>query len=341
MNNTQFFKFQKGHFSSLKQPSNHGDPLDTMKRVNSGELSIAQVQGARDYMEDTYCAVEFLNELVNIPLPGVQAGNIPKKKIVSKLADLIPNLVKRSTAPELVIKNCLWSFYAIFDGHGGEAAAKYAQVNLLVNIVRSPCFPNNVMGSLLDGFQKTNDEFSQRYPSFRCGTTAVMALFRDDTVFVANLGDSRAILGKIDHEGNKIAVDIGKPHTTADPKECERIVEKGGVVIQWGGGLRVNGELVVTRSIGDPQIGPCVISEPEIIKIDIEKEHKFLVLASDGLFDVMKSQEIVDFIFTKKAEYKANPNIANNISDLLIETALQRESKDNISAIIVFFEADN
>jgi len=332
------FKFQKGHFTSYKQTSSHADPLDAMKRVNSGELSIAQVQGARDYMEDTYCAVEFLNELVNVPLPGVQAGNIPKKQIVRRLAEnIIPNLVKRTTIPEIVAKNYLWSFYAICDGHGGEAAAKYAQVNLLVNIVKSPCFPNNVIGSILDGFQKTNDDFNQRYPSFRCGTTAVMALFRDDTVFVANLGDSRAVLGKIDPEGKKIAVEIGKPHTTADPKESARIIERGGVVIQWGGGLRVNGELVVTRSIGDPQIGPCVIAEPEIIKIDIEKEHKFLVLASDGLFDVMKSQEIVDFIFTKKAEYKVNPNAANNISDLLIETALQRESKDNISAIIVFF----
>jgi len=338
------FKFQKGHFAVYKQASGHADPLDTMKRVNSGELSIAQVQGARDYMEDTYCAVEFLNELVNVPLPGIQVGNVPKKQIVRRLAEnMMPNLMKHTTAPELVPpKNYLWSFYAVYDGHGGEAAAKYAQVNLLVNIVKSTCFPNNVIGSLLDGFQKTNDEFNQRFPSFRCGTTAVIALFRDDTVFLANVGDSRALLGKVDGEGKKIAVDLGQIHTTADQKENARVIEKGGVILQWGGGLRVNGELVVTRSIGDPQIGPCMISEPEIVKIDIEKEHKFLVLASDGLFDVMKSQEIVDFIFAKKAETKANPNASvNNISDALIDTALQRESKDNISAIIVFFETDN
>jgi len=195
------------------------------------------------------------------------------------------------------------------------------------------------MSAITEGFQKTNDLFNIRFPNFKCGTTAVIALFRDDTVFVANVGDSRALLGKMDNEGRRIVQEIGRVHTTADAKEIGRIGDSGGMVMNWQGGLRVNGELIVTRSIGDPHMGPCIISDPDITKIDIGREDKFLVLASDGLFDVMSSQEVVDFVFDKKAEAKASKSV-NNISDLLVEAALAKQSNDNISAIIVLFEAD-
>jgi len=132
-------------------------------------------------------------------------------------------------------------------------------------------------------------------------------------------------------------------HTPADQNERLRVETAGGKITtaKTTAALRVGGILAVTRSIGDMALKAQVIAEPATSVTNLGSEDEFVVLATDGLFERMNYQEVVDFIRNERAKPVPEGeklNTHNTVTRKLVEEALRRESQDNITALVVFFK---
>jgi protein phosphatase 1L len=148
-----------------------------------------------------------------------------------------------------------------------------------------------------------------------------------DRLLVANVGDSRAVICR---GGEAFALSSDHKPNRAD--ERQRIEDAGGVVM-WAGTWRVGGVLAVSRAFGDRLLKRYVVAEPEIQEDVIQKGVDFLILASDGLWDVVTNQEAVSMVKSiENTEEAANK---------LTEEAYRRGSADNITCVIVRFNHDH
>lgn len=164
------------------------------------------------------------------------------------------------------------------------------------------------------------------------GCTAVCTFISPTHIFIANCGDSRAVL--YDGENLRFATEDHKP---LNPKERKRIIDAGGTATD-----RINGTLAVSRALGDfdfkkdRQRGPCeqlVSPEPEVTVIERKKNDEFLILACDGIWDVIDNDDLCKFVsYTLKIE----PNLENVCSSIL-DVCLRKGSRDNMSIIIIVF----
>jgi len=162
------------------------------------------------------------------------------------------------------------------------------------------------------------------------------------TIVISNIGDSRAVLSR-----ESCAVELTRDHKPNDPVEWNRIYKLGGFVqwfgdtdaagepIQGTGIYRVNGNLALSRAIGDRSERPAVTAEPDIAVLPICDTDHFIVLATDGLWDVMDSADVVTFIH-ELLDVSADVAEKDDIASMLVEEALRRGSFDNITVIIIW-----
>ena len=159
----------------------------------------------------------------------------------------------------------------------------------------------------------------------------------------ANIGDSRAVLSR-----NASAINLTRDHKPNDPIEQQRIEELGGSIYWHGhvdnddrpipgtGVYRVNGNLALSRAIGDRSERPAVTADPEISMLSLQPEmDEFIILATDGLWDVMSSADAVKFVH-KLLQKVENAKERKVIVGKLVEEALRRGSYDNITVVIVW-----
>lgn len=215
--------------------------------------------------------------------------------------------------------------FAIFDGHLGHAVPSYLQKNLFRNIFKEEEFWVDPARSIPKAYEKTDEEIlSQNSDIARGGSTAVTAiLINGRRLWIANLGDSRAVISK-GGQALQLTVDH-EPNT-----DRETIEGKGGFVSNMPGDVpRVNGQLAVSRAFGDKSLKSHLRSDPDVRDITIDVNAELLILASDGLWKVMSNQEAVDIARKIKDSQKAAKQLASE--------ALKRESKDDISCIVVRF----
>ncbi|CAI9768345.1 unnamed protein product [Fraxinus pennsylvanica] len=170
------------------------------------------------------------------------------------------------------------------------------------------------------------------------GSTAVVAVVSPDKIIVSNCGDSRAVLCR-----NGVAIPLSTDHKPDRPDELDRIQEAGGRVFFWDG-PRVLGFLAMSRAIGDNYLKPYVISEPEVTITDRTAEDECLILASDGLWDVVSNETAcgVARMCLKSCKQlsdtvggESSDKACSDASILLTKLALARQSADNISIVVV------
>ncbi|KAI5396959.1 protein kinase and PP2C-like domain-containing protein isoform X1 [Lathyrus oleraceus] len=225
--------------------------------------------------------------------------------------------------------------FGIFDGHRGAAAAEFSS-RAVPAILQNLGFTDSPANTLVEAFLRTDTAFRKELDSYRksnrCiqkdmhpGCTAIAAIVSGNRLFVANSGDCRAVLCRA---GNPTA--LSKDHVASCLQERERVIRHGGQVHwqvdTWRVGLPA---LQVTRSIGDDDLKPAVTAEPEITEHALCAEDEFLVMASDGLWDVMSSLDVINII-------KDTVKEAGMCSKRLATEAVERGSKDNITVIVVF-----
>lgn len=187
---------------------------------------------------------------------------------------------------------------------------------------------------LKDAFIKTDEEFSDSgLQAGLVGSTAVVALVGTHRVWIANCGDSRAVLSR----GGR-AIQVTDDHKPEREDEAERVEKAGGQVLYWNG-HRVMGVLAMSRAIGDHCLRPYVIPEPEISVFARHARDELLLLASDGLWDVLSNQEATDLALRsikrareKGASRKAAARVAATV---LTKAAVDRGSRDNITVVII------
>ncbi|XP_062545054.1 uncharacterized protein LOC134211808 isoform X2 [Armigeres subalbatus] len=225
------------------------------------------------------------------------------------------------------------SFYGVFDGHGGQDAAFFTAAHLCYNIAKSSKYPHNIEGAIKEAFLKTDVAFIDKSDkhALNCGTTALACIYRaiEKRLFVGWVGDSQALLvceGKV--------CQIVSPHVPSVESECSRIEKLGGVVLNWNGTYRVNGQLAVSRAIGDAPLKPYITGEPDVSTISLEGKEDFLIIASDGLWESLSEDFIALFVYRMIAD---NPECADSIAENLVERA-RKGTSDNITVVVVFFK---
>lgn len=294
-------------------------------------------------------------------------------------------------------------FLGVFDGHWGSAAAKFASrhVPLLfdklmrsnisapdVNIssthlVADKAFIDEfVVNEPLDAYSSQavkamyysitltqHDFLTKMSDAERSGSTVTTAAVFQDMIVVANVGDSRAVLC-CDSYGTSVA--LTEDHTPMLPAERHRVEASGGFISE-GQTKRVNGQLAVTRSIGNAALVHVLSSIPDIAvvrrhplrsrtcevlstgssasscvqlryrwsdAITVKNSQQlFLIVASDGLWDVMTNQEAVDFVCSFLLSALSNdqslpPHSFQDAAKMLAQEAFVRGSTDNIGVCI-------
>ncbi|KAJ6865734.1 protein phosphatase 2C 58 [Populus alba x Populus x berolinensis] len=217
--------------------------------------------------------------------------------------------------------------FAIFDGHLGHEVASYLQTHLFDNILKEHDFWTDTESCNKESLSlQTDAEILEKAIALgKGGSTAVYSNtdHMDEKLVVANVGDSRAVVCK-----NGVAEQLSVDHEPS--REKGMIESRGGFVSNIPGDVpRVDGQLAVARAFGNKSLKIHLSSEPDMSEQMIHNDIEFLVLASDGIWKVMSNQEAVDCIKHIKDSHSAAKN--------LVEQALSRKSKDDISCIVVRF----
>ncbi|KAJ4729771.1 Protein phosphatase 2C family protein [Melia azedarach] len=216
--------------------------------------------------------------------------------------------------------------FAIFDGHLGHDVANYLQTHLFDNILKEQDFWTNTENAIRKAYHTTDAEILEKaFVLGKGGSTAVTAiLINGQKLVVANVGDSRAVICK-----NGVAKQLSVDHEPS--KEKKLIESRGGFVSNLPGDVpRVDGQLAVARAFGDKSLKIHLSSEPDVAMEIVDDNTEFLILASDGIWKVMTNQEAVDCI--------KNIKDAQSAAKHLIEQAVSKKSKDDISCIVVRFQ---
>ncbi|CAG8498721.1 183_t:CDS:10 [Paraglomus occultum] len=236
-----------------------------------------------------------------------------------------------------------YSFFGVYDGHGGPNIAKYSGSNLHKRISHDDAFVRGELrASIMSGFLGL-DEDLKTHPDFKndpSGCTAVVALITPDNhILVGNAGDSRAVIS-VRGEAQPLSNDH-KPH---NKDESDRINKAGGFV-EFG---RVNGNLALSRAIGDFEFKQnagldakeqIVTAHPEVKEFTIDPETEFIVLACDGIWDCLSSQDVVAFIRQEISKNADLTQACENLMDRCLAPGsdLGGVGCDNMTVIIVGF----
>jgi serine/threonine protein phosphatase PrpC len=216
-------------------------------------------------------------------------------------------------------ENAKMGLFSLYDGHGGEDSVKYVKdrlAEILAKFIKNS--NDSIDNCLISAFEKVDNEL-KFYDSENTGTTATVVVIHGKNLFLANVGDSSCMFINSNFEVKKISYD----HKCTDEKEIERIKYAGGMIFN----NRVFGQLALTRALGDHAIKKYgVISKPFTAKIEV-KSGDFVVIASDGVWDVNSDEDVKGFI--------QKGGRCTEIVDAIVKQSLLKGSKDNISCIVL------
>ncbi|XP_078448242.1 putative protein phosphatase 2C 60 [Wolffia australiana] len=280
------------------------------------------------------------------------------------------------------------TFVGVYDGHGGPETSLYVNDNLFQNLKRFSAEQQSMSADALrKAFQATEEGFLSLVarqwaikPQIAAvGSCCLVGVICNGTLFLANLGDSRAVLGRrVKATGEVLAVQLSAEHNASiesvrqelfslHPDDPQIVVLKHNV---W----RVKGIIQVSRSIGDfylkkaefnreplfskfrlkqPLKRPILSGEPSILVQPLQPQDQFLIFASDGLWEHLSNQEAVDIVRThprsgsarrlvKAALRAAAKKREMRFSDLnKIDRGVRRHFHDDITVVVVFIDLDN
>lgn len=254
------------------------------------------------------------------------------------------------------------SFFGLYDGHGGSGCADYLRDNLHKFIISDSHFPLNPQKAIVNGFVKAEKDFIEKSESSYdpSGSCAIVLLIIEKRCYIANVGDSRALLSG--SNGRKTYA-LSRDHRPGDEKEYQRILQAGGKIYQTEyenqnvasehivGPLRViPGKLSVSRTIGDIEAknqkyggNPnVIISTPEIKYFDINDNSDYILIGCDGIYEKMKNKQIVDTVWSviNNSEREAIDihNMAGMSLEKTVDECLKKDSTDNLTMIIICFK---
>lgn len=232
------------------------------------------------------------------------------------------------------------NFYAVFDGHGGKHVSEFLNNHLYKYFIQkkvkyplSKTYVNKVYDHLQNRLRNSHKNFS-----YHCGSTALVVIKykKGNNYFlnILNTGDCRCVLSR-----GSLSIPLTSDHKPDYIEERIRIENLGGVIEFDDYDFRIKG-LSVSRAFGDIDATPYVTHLPYIGQFKLEKSDRFLVIACDGLWDVVENHIVTDFVLKRcyKNDLKTRKNKKLDIARELAKFAIEKGSTDNVSVIVVFFD---
>ncbi|XP_031262667.1 probable protein phosphatase 2C 60 [Pistacia vera] len=277
------------------------------------------------------------------------------------------------------------TFVGIYDGHGGPETSRFINDHLFQHLKRFTAEQQSMSVDVIrKAYQATEDGFfsvvTRQWPMkpqiAAVGSCCLVGVVCGGTLYIANLGDSRAVLGRLVRAtGEVLAIQLSSEHNvgiesvrremhSSHPEDSQIVVLKHNV---W----RVKGLIQVSRSIGDvylkkaeynkeplyakfrlrePFKKPILSSEPSISVLELQPHDQFVIFASDGLWEHLTNQEAVDIVqnhprfgsarrLVKAALQEAAKKREMRYSDLKkIDRGVRRHFHDDITVIVVFLD---
>lgn len=232
------------------------------------------------------------------------------------------------------------AFFAVFDGHGGSNVAKYCGEHLHKKVVSMEDYEKgDFEKALKSAFLACDDDMLQdeEMKDDMSGSTAICTLIKNNKIYCSNSGDSRAVCSEAGS-----CVELSYDHKPSDEEEAKRIVAAGG----WVEFNRVNGNLALSRAMGDfifkrnnkkSAEEQIVTAFPDVIVKEITLDHEFILLACDGIWDVMSNEEVVDFVRIRIAKKLLPEQICEELltNCLAPDCQLGGLGCDNMTVILV------
>ncbi|KAF9621667.1 hypothetical protein IFM89_025578 [Coptis chinensis] len=279
------------------------------------------------------------------------------------------------------------TFIGVYDGHGGPETSRYINNNLFHHLKRFTSEQQSMsVDAIRKAFQATEEGFfsivskqwSIKPQIAAVGSCCLIGVICGGNLYIANVGDSRAVLGKLVRAtGEVLAVQLSAEHNAAiesvrqelhalHPDDSQIVVLKHNV---W----RVKGLIQISRSIGDiylkkseynreplyakfrvrqPFRRPILSSEPAVTVHKLQSHDQFLIFASDGLWEHLSNQDAVDVVqnnprsgiakrLVKAALQEAAKKREMRYSDLKkIDRGVRRHFHDDITVIVVFLDSN-
>ncbi|EEF29880.1 probable protein phosphatase 2C 27 [Ricinus communis] len=308
--------------------------------INSSDgISVADSSPLESISEDRVAVERKQNLLTNF-IPVLRSGewsDIGGRPYMEDTHICINDLAKKF-GYDLLSEESI-SFYGVFDGHGGKSAAQFVRDHLPRVIIEDADFPLELEKVVRRSFIETDAAFAETCSlesSLSSGTTVLTAMIFGRSLLVANAGDCRAVLSR-----GGTAIEMSKDHRPCCIREKTRVESLGGYVEDG----YLNGQLGVTRALGDwhlegmkvkGEMGGPLSAEPELKLITLTKEDEFLIIGSDGIWDVFSSQNSVAFARRRLREH----NDVKLCCKEMVDEAIKRGATDNLTVVIVSFHLE-
>ncbi|KAM7252996.1 hypothetical protein ACFE04_025614 [Oxalis oulophora] len=343
---------------------------DHRRTFTGGNCQLAMRQGWRKYQEDRIlCSHD-----IRIPFPADKAGIKEVEVGIMAVFDGHGGTEASEMASNHLLDYFTLHTYVLLDSF------QNSRVSIPYNSERERfkfTMPDNSDDSFcLEILKEALEAYRNK---LYAGSTATVVLLADGQILVANIGDSKALLcsekSPSPAEAEVTLLRLQREHTSNGPENNEmtrdihlavkqltsdhhpdrddermRVEAFGGFVQNWGGVPRVNGELAVSRAIGDiyyKRFG--VISTPEVTGwYPLSRNDTFLVVASDGLFERMSSQNVCDVLWDARYHDQtldtaglSSARSSHSFAERLVDIGLEKGSTDNISVVVVPLDSTN
>jgi len=234
------------------------------------------------------------------------------------------------------------AFFGVYDGHGGAKVAQHAGNHLHKFVVQRQEYQDgDVVTAMKQGFMEFDHSMlkDEQMRDELAGTTAITVIVKNNKVYCGNVGDSRAVACVAGQ-----AVPLSNDHKPNNPEESSRISRAGG----WVEYNRVNGNLALSRALGDfvfkrnTSMKPdeqMVIALPDVETKDVSEDWEFIILACDGIWDVLSNEEAVEFVRKRLCEQKEPEVICEELMTNCLAPDCQMGGLgcDNMTVILVCF----
>ncbi|GAB2266910.1 hypothetical protein Dimus_001899 [Dionaea muscipula] len=285
------------------------------------------------------------------------------------------------------VETCRFAtFIGVYDGHGGPDASRFIADHLFQHLMRlardkgviSEDVMRNAVSATENGFLTlVRRSYAIKPMIAATGSCCLIGVIWEGTLYVANLGDSRAVVGSLGQSGTIVAEQLTREHNASLEEVREELralhPEDSHIVVMKQGVWRVKGIIQVSRSIGDaylkrPEFSldlsfprfhlpesiqrPVLTAEPSLLKRDLLPSDQFFIFASDGLWEYISNQQAVEMVYNNPRSGSARRLITKALKEAAkkghmgyqdlkqVDKGDRRFFHDDITVVVVFLDQD-
>ena len=214
--------------------------------------------------------------------------------------------------------------FCLYDGHGGAEVSQFLQDNFSIYLKKMLSINDHfvLFPKLFQLLDEKIKELDVPYAGSTCSVVYIQKQQNKKILYCANVGDTKCVI--VNRKGT---IQLSYDDLVTDEKENKRIKDNGGFIYKE----RIGGSLMLSRTLGDWNLKEYgAISVPHVIKYKLDDDDLFLVMASDGVWDMIKDSELEKF-------YQMSANSLDFCKNIIVES-LERGSRDNMSCFCIDFK---